>query len=111
MRLTRSDLKELKSSIDIMSSTVNAVLVALQQADSDLAAAVTANTTATQGALADIATLVGELASNEDPAVQSLAADIETKITALQASTSALSAAVAPPTTGATAASAEVKKA
>jgi hypothetical protein len=110
-RRTQAELRNLKRSIDIMSTTVNAGLAALQQADSDLAVAVTANTTATQAALADIQTLLTELGTNEDPAVQSLAADIETKITALQASTSALSAAVAPPTTGTTAASAEAKKA
>ena len=54
MRLTRADLKELKSSIDIMSSTVNAVLVALQQADSDLAAAVAPPTTGATAASAEV---------------------------------------------------------
>jgi chromosome segregation ATPase len=90
-------IEKLEKEIHQMSSTVNAGLAALQQADSDLAAAVTANTTATQEALADIQTLTAELASNEDLAVQTIAADLESKISALQASTAALAAAVTPP--------------
>ncbi len=88
-----------------MSSTVGAGLQALQQADTDLAAAVTANTTATQAVLAEIKTLTDELSNSEDPAVQTAAADIETKITALQASTAALNAAVTPATPAPTPAS------
>ena len=79
-----------------MSTTTGAGLTALQQADTDLAAAVTANTAATQAVLTEIQTLTAELASNEDPAVQTIATDIESKITALQASTASLTAAVAP---------------
>ena len=63
----------------------NAGLTALQKADSDLAAEVVT-------VVADIATLSAQLSAlnSEDPAVAALAADIETKVEALQA-------AVAPP--------------
>ena len=91
-------IERLERKIETMSTNVNAGLAALQQADTDLAAAVTANTAETQAALTDIQELTAELASNEDPAVQNIAADIETKISALQASTAALTAAVTPPT-------------
>jgi phage shock protein A len=80
-----------------MSITVGAGLAALQQADSDLAAAVTQNTADTQAVLANIQELNAQLANNEDPAVQTIAADLETKIAALQASNTALAAVVAPP--------------
>ena len=96
-RITQAELRELRRSIEIMSSTVNAGLAALQQADNDLAAAVTANADATQNVLAEIKTMVAQLANNEDPAVQTIASDIETKIATLQASTAALTAVVAPP--------------
>ena len=63
-----------------MSSTFNTGLASLQQADSDLAAAVTA-------AVADIATLSAQLTAvnSEDPEVAKIAADLETKVTALNA--------------------------
>jgi septal ring factor EnvC (AmiA/AmiB activator) len=66
-------------------ATVPAGLTALQKADSDLAAEVVT-------VVADIATLSAQLSAlnSEDPAVAALAADIETKVEALQA-------AVAPP--------------
>jgi hypothetical protein len=95
---TQAALRELTRSVQAMGTG----LTALQQADSDLAAAITANTTATQAVLAEIKTLVGELAESEDPAVVTVAADLETKIGTLQTNTAALAAAVAPPAPPAT---------
>ena len=92
------EIGDLKRIIHHMSTTTLAGLAALQQADTDLAAAVTANTAATQEVLTDIQTLTTELANNEDPAVQQVATDIAAKVTALQANTAALVAAVTPAT-------------
>lgn len=107
-RETQAELRNLRRSIEAMSSTVATGLEALQQADSDLAAAVTANTAATQAALTDIKSLVSQLAASqgasEDPQVQAIATDIETKVAAIQASTAALTAAVTPATPAAPAA-------
>ncbi len=100
-----------KREIRNMSSNVGAGLAALQQVDSSLADAVTANTAATtantaasQAIIKDLQDLQTQLASNEDPAVQAIATDMAAKLDALkantvavQASTDALSAAVAPP--------------
>jgi hypothetical protein len=73
-------------------------LTNLQAVDAALAQAITDNTTATNAAVADISSLVAQLAgiNTEDPAVAAIAADLQTKVTALEASTSALTAAVTP---------------
>jgi DNA anti-recombination protein RmuC len=90
------EIEDLKRIIRHMATNTQAGLAALQQADTDLAAAVTANTAASQAVLTDIQTLTAELANNEDPAVQQLATDIAAKVAALQANTDALTAAVTP---------------
>lgn len=74
-------------------------LTALQQADTDLAQAITDNTTAVQAAVTDIENLSAQLSglNTEDPAVAAIAADLETKVAALKASTTALNNAVTPP--------------
>jgi len=94
-------LDEIERKIDAMASTVNAGLAALQQADSDLAAAIAANTAEVNAAVADIQSLSQQLStatSGEDsePAVASIAADLETKVAALSAATTALTASVTP---------------
>ena len=99
-REIRQAIQSLERTIDIMSTNVNAGLAALQQADADLAFAITANTASTTQLVADVATLSSQLSAinSEDPAVQTIAADLETKVAALQANTAALTAAVKPPT-------------
>ena len=78
-------------------------LTNLQAVDSALAAAIADNTTATQAVVADIATLTQELANvpagDPDGQVATIAADLTSKVTALQQNTAALQAAVAPPAT------------
>ena len=80
LRKLRRSVENLDRRIEKMSSTFNTGLASLQQADSDLAAAVTA-------AVADIATLSAQLTAvnSEDPEVAKIAADLETKVTALNA--------------------------
>lgn len=93
-----NEIQNLRRDIHILMSTVPSGLAALQQADSDLAAAITANTTETTAIVAAVAALSAQLSAltNEDPQVQTIAADLETKVAALQANTSALTAAIAP---------------
>lgn len=89
-------LGEIERKIDTMASSTGTGLSALQQADTDLAAAITANTTATQEAVADIQTLLSE--AGEDATVASIAADIEAKLATINANSAALAGAVpAPP--------------
>ncbi len=84
-RMVLAAIHQLERKIDHMASSTQAGLAALQQADSDLAAAVTA-------AVADIASISAQLTNleSEDPQVASIAADLEAKVTALNA-------AIAPP--------------
>ena len=96
-------IERLEGKIHHMSTTVNAGLAALQQADSDLTAAITAITAATdaitaatQASLSDISDLVAKLGASEDPEVQTIASDLEVKISVLEANTAALTAVVTP---------------
>lgn len=98
-------IEDLKRKIHTMGTTVNAGLAALQQAQTDTAAAVTANTAAVNQivtAYADqakqIATLQGQVSAlnTEDPEVQALAAGLETLAQTTAANTAALTAALPP---------------
>jgi len=93
----------LERKIHAMASSTNQGLAALQQVDSDLAQAVTDNTTAVNEAVADIEQFLAN--TSEDATVGSIAADLETKIAALKSATSALSTAVTPPASSAPAGS------
>lgn len=75
-------------------------LTSLQQADQDLASAVLQNTQAEQAIVAELKDLSDKLNSinSEDPAIQNIAADLQDKIKVLQSNTTAMAAAVAPPT-------------
>ena len=82
------ELIRIRQEIKDMSTTVNAGLAALQAADANLAAAVTA-------AIADITSLTAQLAAatsglDSDSAVATIAADLQSKV-------DALNAALAPP--------------
>ncbi|MGA7885271.1 MAG: hypothetical protein WCA44_05965 [Acidobacteriaceae bacterium] len=93
-------IDQLREELRSAMSTVNQGLANLQQADSDLAAAITANTTAVNEAVADIQSLSSKLsaaAGDPDSTVGQIAADLETKVAALSSATSALTAAVTPP--------------
>lgn len=81
-------------------STIATGLAALQQAQADETAAIQANTEATQAVVAEVASLSAQLSSlnSEDPAVAAIAADLETKVAALQQNTAALVAATTPAT-------------
>ena len=97
-------LGEIERKIDTMASNTGTGLSALQQADTDLAQAITDNTTATQEAVADIQTLLSE--AGEDATVGSIAADIEAKLALINTNSAALASAVpAPPATPAPAGS------
>ena len=78
-------------------STVQQGLQDLQQDDADLTLAVTSLTTAVNAAAQKIADLTAELANNEDPAVQNVAAHIKTQIAGIVDAASVLNNAVAPP--------------
>jgi len=78
-------------------STVQQGLQDLQQDDADLTLAVTSLTTAVNAAAQKIADLTAELANNEDPAVQNVAAHIKTQIAGIVDAASVLSNAVTPP--------------
>ena len=86
-------LKEIKKFM----STVQQGLQDLQQDDADLTLAVTSLTTAVNAAAQKIADLTAELANNEDPAVQNVAAHIKTQIAGIVDAASVLSNAVTPP--------------
>jgi hypothetical protein len=81
-----------------MGTANQAGLQALTQADADILSALNDNTTATAAATAEIAALSQQLSglNSEDPAVASIAADLETKVAALKVNTAALVAATAP---------------
>lgn len=88
-------LLELKSfnrikKVEKIMSTVPSGLAALQQSDDQLKQAVTDNTTASAASNQKIIDLVGQLANNEDPAVQNIAADILAQANAIAANTKAL---------------------
>ena len=97
----RDAVRRLEEKIDHMSTTTATGLAALAQADTDLAAAVATNTSAEAAIVAEIAALQQQLAAvptgDPDGQVASIAADLETKIAALQQNTAAMQAAVAPP--------------
>lgn len=82
----------LKGEIKAMASSTGTGLANLQQADADLAAAITDNTTATQTAVEEIQTLISE--AGEDATVASIAADLETKLSIIKANSAALAGAV-----------------
>jgi hypothetical protein len=85
---------------EVIMSTVGAGLAALQQADQDLAAAITANTAEVAEAVSDIQSLAAQLSAatqgDSDSTVGQIAADLETKVAALSAATTALTSAVSP---------------
>ena len=78
-------------------STVQQGLQDLQQDDADLTLAVTSLTGAVNSAAQKIADLTAELANNEDPAVQNVAAHIKTQIASIVDAASVLNKATAPP--------------
>lgn len=95
-RETQEELRNLRRSIEKLMSTTQSGLAALQQADTDLAQAITDNTTATQTAVEEIQTLIAE--AGEDATVGSIAADLEAKLALIKANSAALAGAVpAPP--------------
>lgn len=81
-----SDLQEIKT----IMSTIQPGLAALQAADSNLADAVTKGN-------AEISALAAQLANNEDPAVQAIAADIQAKADSINAAVAAATPAQTPP--------------
>lgn len=97
LKATVAEIERLKGEIKRMSSTVGAGLAALTLVDAALAKAVSDNSTAQQAVLTELQQLVTQASQNEDPQVQSLAADMQAKVDALTANTAALQAAVPPP--------------
>ena len=86
-------LKEIRK----LMSTVQQGLQDLQQDDADLTLAVNSLTGAVNTAAQKIADLTAELANNEDPAVQTVAAHIKTQIASIVDAASVLNNAAAPP--------------
>lgn len=88
-----------------MSTSTQVGLTALTQAVADISAAVANAGNAIAQAVADFAATGS---NSEDPAVQTLAANIETQVAALNTATGNLNAALTPP--AGTVASSQVKK-
>ena len=99
-RETQEELKKLRRSIEELMSSTASGLAKLQQADSDLADAITANTTATNAAVEEIQTLIAQ--AGEDATVSSIADDIEAKLATIKANSAALASAVPAPASPAT---------
>ena len=84
-------------------SVMSTVLVALQQADSDLADAVAQNVTDTGAILTDVQQLLANAANNpEATAVQAAVTDIQAKIATIKQNNQALEVALVPPAPPAT---------
>lgn len=77
-------------------STVPQGLQALTDVDAQLTTAVTDLTAAVSAATKTMATLIAELAANEDPAVQTIAAHLGNSLAGIQAASNALNAAEPP---------------
>ena len=92
--------------INDMATSTAAGLLALQQAQTDLANEIQSNTQATTAALSEIQSLLNQLKqapdTTEDSTVQSIAAQIEQQITAIHQNTLGLTAAVPVPTAAGT---------
>ena len=91
-------LTTIERKIDLMATGI----VNLTQDDTDLAAAVKANTDAEAAIVAELSALQQQLANvpagDPDNQVASIAADMETKIAVLNANTAAMTAAITPAT-------------
>ena len=100
LRKLGDHISRLERKIDSMAAGTQAGLASLTQAQTDLAAAVTANTAAEQALVQELASLQQQLANvpqgDPDGQVASIAADMETKIAALQKNTADMQAALTP---------------
>jgi hypothetical protein len=95
LNLILREIQGLKQEIKNMATSTGAGLSALEQADTDLATAVTTETTVTSAAIAAIQASLQSLGSSEDTTVASEAAKIEAQIALINTSNTNLATAVA----------------